>query len=85
MSRSSAVIISQGSESTNARGTATALALDPRVTAPEQHPDLVKKYTQFLETQLAANQTLAQRFTRSKDSGLNPEQLRTLRSLGYIQ
>ena len=51
----------------------------------EDHPDLVQKYTEFLEAQFEAHQALAQRFTRSEDSPLTPEQLRTLRSLGYIQ
>ena len=51
----------------------------------EERPDLVKKYTEFLEAQFESHQALAQRFTRSKDSPLNSEQLRTLRSLGYIQ
>ena len=51
----------------------------------EERPDLVKKYIEFLEAQFEAHQALAQRFTRSEDSPLSPEQLRTLRSLGYIQ
>ena len=51
----------------------------------EARPDLVRKYTEFLEAQFEAHQALAQRFTRSEDSPLTPEQLRTLRSLGYIQ
>jgi arylsulfatase A-like enzyme len=51
----------------------------------EERPDLVKKYTQFLEAQWDAHQTLAKHFTRSKDSPLTPEQLETLRSLGYIR
>jgi arylsulfatase A-like enzyme len=51
----------------------------------EEHPDLVEKYTKFLEAQFEAHKALAQQFTRSKDSPLTPEQLRTLRSLGYIQ
>ncbi len=50
----------------------------------EERPDLVKKYTEFLEAQFESHQALAQRFTRSEDSPLNSEQLRTLRSLGYI-
>ena len=45
----------------------------------------MKKYTEFLEAQFEAHQALAQRFTRSEDPPLTPEQLRTLRSLGYIQ
>ncbi len=51
----------------------------------EERPDLVEKYTEFLETQWEAHQSLAQRFTRSGNVALTPEQLRTLRSLGYIQ
>ena len=51
----------------------------------EERPDLVKKYTEFLEAQFEAHQSLAEHFTRSEDSPLTPEQLRTLRSLGYIQ
>ena len=51
----------------------------------EEHPDLVEHYTQFLEAQWEAHQALAQRFTRSGDVVLTPEQLQTLRTLGYIQ
>ena len=51
----------------------------------EERPELVEKYTKFLEAQWEAHQALAQHFTRSEDSPLTPEQLRTLRSLGYIQ
>jgi len=51
----------------------------------EKRPDLVKKYTKFLEAQWEAHQALAQHFTRSKDSPLTQEQLETLRSLGYIR
>jgi arylsulfatase A-like enzyme len=52
----------------------------------EERPDLVEKYTEFLEAQWAAHQALAQRFTRSGEGAvLTPEQLRTLRALGYIQ
>jgi arylsulfatase A-like enzyme len=60
---------------------------DPRAfySVHEEHPDLVEKYTAFLEAQLRVHQDLAQQFTRSEDSPLTPEQLRTLRSLGYIQ
>lgn len=50
----------------------------------EEHPDLVEKYTKFLEAQWEAHLKLAQRFTPSGDSPLMPEQLQTLRSLGYI-
>jgi hypothetical protein len=50
----------------------------------EERPDLVEKYTKFLEEQWKVHQRLGQHFTRAKDSLLTPEQLRTLRSLGYI-
>ena len=51
----------------------------------ENRPDLVQKYTEFLEVQFEAHQSPAQHFTRTEDSPLTPEQLRTLRLLGYIQ
>ena len=51
----------------------------------EERPDLVEKYTEFLEAQWEAHQSLAQRFNRSGEVALTSEQLRTLRSLGYIR
>ena len=51
----------------------------------EERPDLVQKYTAFLEAQWEAHRALAQQFTRSGDVPLTPEQLETLRALGYIQ
>ena len=51
----------------------------------DEHPELVGKYTQFLQEQYAAHRELGEHFTRSDASPLTPEQLRTLRSLGYIQ
>jgi arylsulfatase A-like enzyme len=51
----------------------------------EERPDLVEKYTVFLEAQFEAHQALAQHFTRPEDSPLTPEQLETLRSQGYIK
>ncbi len=51
----------------------------------EERPDLVEKYTKFLEAQWEAHQALAQRFTAGEQVELTPEQLATLRALGYIQ
>jgi len=51
----------------------------------EERPDLVQKYTAFLEEQFEAHMALSQYFTRSGDVALTPEQLQTLRTLGYIQ
>ncbi len=60
---------------------------DPLALHPlnDERPDLVEKYTNFLEAQFEAHQSLAQLFTRSEPVALTPEQLRTLRALGYIQ
>jgi arylsulfatase A-like enzyme len=51
----------------------------------EEYPELVEHYTDFLQEQWEAHQALAQYFTRSEDVVLTPEQLQTLRTLGYIQ
>jgi arylsulfatase A-like enzyme len=51
----------------------------------EERPDLVEKYTEFLEAQWEAHQALARYFTRLESVALTPEQLETLRALGYIQ
>ncbi len=51
----------------------------------EERPDLVQKYTAFLEEQFEAHLSLSQYFTPSGEVELTPEQLRTLRSLGYIR
>jgi arylsulfatase A-like enzyme len=51
----------------------------------EERPDLVEKYTAFLEDQWEAHQALAQQFTQSGAVALSQEQLATLRALGYIQ
>jgi arylsulfatase A-like enzyme len=60
---------------------------DPNCLVPlnEKRPDLVEKYTEFLEAKWKEHQELAKRFSRSTDVPLTPEQLRTLRSLGYIR
>jgi len=51
----------------------------------EKRPDLVQKYTAFLEEQWKAHQALAKVFSRSSKEPFTPEQLETLRSLGYIR
>ena len=51
----------------------------------EERPDLVEKYTALLEAQWEAHQALAQRFTPGDEVQLTPDQLRTLRALGYIK
>ena len=51
----------------------------------DERPDLVEKYTAFLEAQFEAHQALAKLFTPSGDVVLTPEQLERLRALGYIQ
>ena len=51
----------------------------------EERPDLVQKYTAFLEEQFEAHLALSEYFTRSGEVELTPEQLRALRALGYIR
>jgi len=51
----------------------------------DEHPDLVDRYTAFLEAQFEAHQALGQYFTPAEGVVLTPEQLRALRALGYIQ
>jgi arylsulfatase A-like enzyme len=51
----------------------------------EERPDLVEKYTAFLEEQWEAHQALGQYFTPGEDVVLTPEQLEMLRTLGYIR
>ncbi len=51
----------------------------------EERPDLVQKYPAFLEEQFEAHLALSQYFTRSGEVELTPEQLRSLRALGYIR
>jgi arylsulfatase A-like enzyme len=60
---------------------------DPMAVYPQndEQPELVEKYTEFLEAQFEAHQALGQLFTPSESVALTPEQLETLRALGYIQ
>ena len=50
----------------------------------EERPDLVNTYTDFLEAQWGKHQAPGEQFTRSGESPLTPEQIRALRSLGYL-
>ncbi len=52
---------------------------------PQARPDLVEKYTQYLDEMWEAHQALATRFTPGGEVVLTPEQLETLRALGYNQ
>lgn len=51
----------------------------------EAHPDLVEKYTVFLEEQFEAHMALGKLFTPAEILALPPEQLEMLRALGYIR
>jgi len=51
----------------------------------DKRPDLVEKYTKFLEERWKAHLALSEHFKRASDIPLTPEQLETLRSLGYIR
>jgi arylsulfatase A-like enzyme len=51
----------------------------------EERPDLVEKYTKFLEEQLEAHLALGRHLTPSQAPPLTPAQLEALRSLGYIR
>jgi len=60
---------------------------DPLALTPvnDAQPELVTKYTALLERQREAHRLLAQGFTPGGRMELTPEQLETLRSLGYIR
>jgi arylsulfatase A-like enzyme len=60
---------------------------DPNCLVPlnETRPDLVRKYTEFLEAKWKEHQKLAKSFSISADAPLTPEQIQILRSLGYIR
>jgi len=51
----------------------------------EERPDLVKKYTKFLEEKWKEHLSLANNFSRTEEVPLTPEQIETLRSLGYFR
>ena len=56
-----------------------------RESVNDLYPEQVEHYTALLEAQWEAHQALARQFTPGEASPLTPEQLRTLRSLGYIR
>ena len=51
----------------------------------EERPDLVQKYTAFLEEHFEAHLAVSQYFTRSGGVELTPAQLRALQALGYMR
>jgi len=51
----------------------------------DEYPELVERYREFLLAQIEAHEALALRFTPGGEVELTPEQLETLRALGYIQ
>jgi arylsulfatase A-like enzyme len=48
-------------------------------------PDLVERYSKILDRIWKEHQALAKKFDRASDVPLTPEQIETLRSLGYIR
>ncbi len=51
----------------------------------DEHPELVEKYRETLLGYWDAHQALAGRFAEAREVELTPEQLRQLRTLGYVQ
>jgi len=49
-----------------------------------ERPDLVEKYSKMLDGIWKEHQALAKKFTRAGNVPLTPEQIETLRSLGYL-
>ncbi len=62
------------------------LRSDPfaRQNVNQKHPELVEKYTKLLEERWAAHQALASQFQPGRELALTPDQLGTLRDLGYV-
>ncbi len=61
---------------------------DPYCLSPvnEERPELVERYTRFLEDQFEAHRALARHIGAPEEEvELTPDQLESLRSLGYIQ
>ena len=59
---------------------------DPWCLSPvnDDWPDLLAKYSALLKAQWRAHRELAEQFTPGGEVALTPEQLETLRALGYI-
>jgi arylsulfatase A-like enzyme len=51
----------------------------------DRYPELVEKYTKLLTQQWQAHAALARRFQPGAENDMTPEQVETLRALGYIQ
>jgi len=51
----------------------------------EERPDLVEKYSKVLDGLWKEHQALAKKFTRAGEVPLTPDQVETLRSLGYLR
>ena len=50
-----------------------------------RYPELVEKYTELLKAQWEAHRSLAGHFEAGDELVLTPEQLETLRDLGYVR
>jgi arylsulfatase A-like enzyme len=50
----------------------------------EERPDLVEKYSKMLDQVWKQHQELAKKFSRAGEVPLTPDQIETLRSLGYL-
>ncbi len=63
------------------------LESDPLATRAvnDEHPELVDKYRALLLEQWQAHRALSGRFAEAGEIELTPEQLRQLRTLGYVQ
>jgi arylsulfatase A-like enzyme len=87
------VPVDPGAEPQLPEGRETALLVydlwtDPDALTPinAERPDLVEKYREFLEAQWEAHEVLAQHVgTAGREVPLTPDQLETLRALGYIR
>ncbi len=51
----------------------------------EERPDLVEKYSKMLDRIWTEHQALAKKFTKKGIAALAPDQIETLRSLGYLR